>query len=72
MLHIGKEAPEARMPRESTDEVGIEYDGSVLRGEKSPEERRKEVGRARNKKRCGESYESVEDYDPVLQAHCRL
>jgi hypothetical protein len=56
------------MPKSGGEEVGARFDGSVLTGEKSVEERLAEdTVRAHE-----EHYECVEDYDPVLRAHCRL
>jgi hypothetical protein len=65
-LSAGKR--EVRMPKKGGDESGIRFDGAVLTGEKSVEERLKMPDAVPS---SGEYYERVEDYDPVLRAHCR-
>ncbi|MDQ1469863.1 MAG: hypothetical protein QOJ99_1343, partial [Bryobacterales bacterium] len=45
--------------------------GAVLTGEKSVELRRSEDG-VLPARVPSEGYRSVEDYDPLLPAHCRL
>jgi hypothetical protein len=61
--YIGKNRKKLRIPCEGTDELGIHY------GE--PGRERQEDGAYRSKQ-DSENYKSVEDYDPVLRAHCRL
>ena len=58
---------EARMSGKGSDELGIRFDGDVLTGEKTVEEQLKGDSVLPG----GEYYQAVEDYDPVLQAHCR-
>jgi hypothetical protein len=66
--YLGKGKPELRMAKKDVDELGVRFDGAVLTGEKSVEEQLK-----CDAVRPGDScYERVEDYDPVLRAHCRL
>jgi hypothetical protein len=67
--YIGKNVKVRQIPRVGTDEVGISYGGA--KAGRGDEERAETVERSTvNRKR--ESYESVEDYDPVLRSHCRL
>ena len=65
--YLGSEKPELRMAKKSGDELGARFEGTVLTGEKTVEEGLK--GDA--VRPTDEYYESVEDYDPVLRAHCR-
>ena len=65
--YLGKSRPVRRMPKSCSDEIGARFEGKVLTGEKTVEEQL--GGDVRTEGRC---YESVEDYDPVLRAHCRL
>jgi hypothetical protein len=53
--------PELRMPKKGTDELGIRFEGPDATGEEN-----------REVMPGDQFYESVEDYDPVLRAHCRL
>ena len=69
--YIGDNPQDLRMPCERTDDLGTNYEGAVLSGEASPEERRLAESRVAMR-RGGEFYSSVEDYDPVLRSHCRL
>jgi hypothetical protein len=68
-LSAGK--PELRMPKKGVDDLGVLFEGAVTTGEKT-------VGAQLSGDAAGritpgdEVYESVEDYDPVLRAHCRL
>jgi hypothetical protein len=58
--YIGKNVKELRFPRESTDDLGVHYNGA-------------EEGLKKERVKGDEDvYESVVDYDPVLHAHCRL
>jgi hypothetical protein len=68
-LSAGK--PELRMTKKGGDALGIRFAGAVVTGEKTVDEQLKEhiVSHTVPEHEC---YESVEDYDPVLQAHCRL
>jgi hypothetical protein len=68
---------ELRMPK--SDESGkpcndgpaIRFEGPVMRGEKSVRQEQRDVA-IRATSHRGESYSTIEDYDPVLRAHCRL
>ena len=60
------------MKTDKTDELGIEYEGDVLRGKKSVELRRAEDAVAGPTKSGDGVYKDVDDYDPVLRSHCRL
>jgi hypothetical protein len=53
---------EVRMPKKGVDELGIRIEGAVANGEEAVHE----------KKPGDEYYGTVEEYDPVLRAHCRL
>jgi hypothetical protein len=55
------------MSGKGSDELGIRFDGDVLTGEKTVEEQLKGDSVLPG----GEYYQAVEDYDPVLRAHCR-
>jgi hypothetical protein len=68
--YLGKGTPELRMPKEDVDELGVRFEGVVLTGEKTVEEGLKSDV-VRRVDECHECYERVEDYDPVLRAHCR-
>jgi hypothetical protein len=59
------------MPKDGGREVGVRFMGEVLTGEKSMEYRLAEDG-IRPRKISAAGYRNVEDYDPVLRAHCRL
>ena len=61
---------ELRMPKTKND-LGIQFEGPVLTGEKSVEHQQREAA-VRTTSPLGESYKTVDDYDPVLRAHCRL
>jgi hypothetical protein len=60
-----------RMSKKGADKLNIRFEGAVVTGEKTVDERLKEdaVGRVVV---GDEYYETVEDYDPVLRAHCRV
>ena len=58
---------EVRMHGKGTDELGIRFDRAVLTGEKTVEEQLNRDAVSPG----GEFYQGVEDYDPVLRAHCR-
>jgi len=71
--YIGRNVKERWIPREGTDDLGIRYgDAEAQRAD----------GGGESVAGCGslpgpslpnrETYESVEDYDPVLRSHCRL
>jgi len=67
---------ELRMPKEK-DALGIQFEGPVLTGEKSVEQQQRDIVTSREAavratSPLGESYKTVEDYDPVLRDHCRL
>ena len=63
---------ELRMPK-GEDVLGIRFEGEVLNGEKSVEDRRRaDAISATAHIRPGDTYRSAKDYDPVLRAHCRL
>jgi hypothetical protein len=64
-LSAGK--PEVRMPKKCADELGARFEGVVLTGEMTVEDQLKGGAVPSS----GEYYEQVEDYDPVLRAHCR-
>ena len=49
----------------------IRFEGPVMRGEKSVRQEQRDVA-IRATSHQGESYGRMEDYDPVLRAHCRL
>jgi len=73
-----KRVTELRMPKsgdsasnQARDALSIRFEGPVLTGEKSVAERHREVA-IRASSPLGESYKTVEDYDPVLRSHCRL
>lgn len=66
--YFGVRRPELRMPKKGDDRVGARFEGAVLSGEKTVEERLKDD----SLRPGGACYECVEDYDPVLRAHCRL
>lgn len=64
------------MPK-SKDALGIQFEGPVLTGEKSVERQQRDVATHREAailatSHLGESYKTLEDYDPALRAHCRL
>jgi hypothetical protein len=66
MFYVGLDLGKKPVPvfrEEHTDDVGIHHH----RPERPPLEEK-----AAQLKRGGEVYGSVEDYDPVLRAHCRL
>ena len=65
--YIGDNPSDLRMPCEGTDDLGTTYEGRVLSGEVSPEERQMAESRVALR-RGGEFYSSVEDYDPVLRS----
>jgi hypothetical protein len=61
-----------RMPREA-DGLGTTYEGVVLSGKVSVDERREaEVAEILKRKVDVEKYGELTDYDPVLRWHCRL
>ena len=63
---------ELRMPKKkSGDKLNIRFEGAVLTGEKTVDEKLREdaVGRIVV---GDEYYETAEDYDPVLRGHRRL
>ena len=64
-LSAGK--PELRMPKKDCDELGIRFEGPVVTGKKTVDEQL--AGRMTEESNY---YQSVDDYDPVLRAHCRL
>ena len=73
-VYFPKGRGELRMPRSSRferDGLGIRYEGEVLNGEKSVQERRRadELAAAR---RIFEGVDGVEGCDPVLRFHYRL
>jgi hypothetical protein len=59
-LSAGK--TEVRTPKKGVDELDIRFEGAVANGEEA----------VREKKPGDEYYSTLEDYDPVLRAHCRL
>jgi hypothetical protein len=66
--YLDRTRPERRMPKNCGKELGARFEGVVLMGEKTVEEQLGgDVVRTE-----GPCYESVEEYDPVLRAHCRL
>jgi hypothetical protein len=69
--HLAGKTRELRMPKDGGHEVGVRFTGQVLTGEKSVEFRLAEDGIRPARVPAG-SYRTVEDYDPVLRAHCRL
>ena len=58
------------MPK-GADELGTRFEGAVLEGEKTVEQRLRDDA-VRAETTGDEYYPGVEDYDPVLRAHCRL
>jgi hypothetical protein len=53
------------------DGLGIEVEGPILAGEKTPEEvRAAETARVAGENR--EFYGRMAEYDPVLRSHCRF
>jgi hypothetical protein len=56
-----------RMPK-AADPLGIRFEGPVLTGETSVQERQRDEAIAAWNN-TGESYQQPEDYDPVLRAH---
>jgi hypothetical protein len=64
---------ELRMPKpgDAKNEPLTRFEGPVLNGEKSVEQRQGEAA-VRTPSHPGESYNATGDYDPVLRAHCRL
>jgi hypothetical protein len=56
------------MPR-GGNAPGIQFDGLVLTGERSVEQRQRDEA-IRGVRVDAEAYVRVEDYDPVLRAHC--
>ncbi len=60
--YLSSRGTELRMPKKGVDELGIRFEGVVANGE----------GAVREKKSGDEQYRAVEEYDPVLRAHCRL
>lgn len=60
--YLSAGATEVRMPKKGVDELGIRFEGVATNGE----------GAVREMKPGDEDYDAVEDYDPVLRAHCRL
>jgi hypothetical protein len=69
-MYFGGNSGELRLE----GEVGFASDGAVLTGKKSVELARalEEARAAALAVRRGEEFARVEDYDPVLRAHCRL
>jgi hypothetical protein len=68
--YFGRRLGELRMPREA---AGIRMNGEVLEGKKSVELARALAAiRAAKLPASGREGIRVEDYDPVLRAHCRL
>ena len=65
--YLGKRAGELRL---AEGDLAGRVEGAVLEGKVSVEEAR--AIEARRAWKPGEAHESVEDYDPVLRAHCRL
>jgi hypothetical protein len=68
---------ELRMPKSGEPGKGnagpsIRYEGPVLTGQKSVEQEQRDDAIRATSHLVGESYSTVENYDPVLQAHCRL
>ena len=65
-----------RMPRmdgKGADRLGIQFSGSVVRGEKSVAEGLRDAGlRDWPEGARDERYGRVNEYDPVLKDHCRL
>lgn len=63
--------PGSRMPKKGGDALGIRFAGAVVTGEKTVHEQLREhmVSLTVPEHEC---YESIEDYDAVLQAPCRL
>jgi hypothetical protein len=60
--YLGAGKTELRTPKKGVDELGIRIEGAVPKAEEA----------VREKKPGDEYYGAVEDYDPVLRAHCRL
>jgi hypothetical protein len=60
--YLSPRKTELRMAEKSVDELGIRFEGAMANAEKAIRER----------KSGDECYDAVEDYDPVLRAHCRL
>ena len=58
---------EFRMPK-TADPLDIRFEGPVLTGEKSVQQRQRDDAIAACNT-AGESYKKTEDYDPVLRAH---
>jgi hypothetical protein len=67
-----KRVTELRMPKskDAKSEPLIRFEGPVMSGHKSVEEQQRDV--VHHRETLDESYKTVEDYDPVLRAHCRL
>jgi hypothetical protein len=49
----------------------VRFEGAILTGEKTVDEKLREDG-VRAKLLSDDYYGGVEDYEPVLRAHCRL
>lgn len=74
MSIAGYLSPGTALPRISTDagkEIGAEFYGAVLRGDLMAAERLARAAAARVTA-DEQHYSNVGEYDPVLQAHCRL
>jgi len=69
--YFGSRKPALRIPKKSSDKLGVRFEGPVVTGEKTVEEQLASDG-VRQVLPGDEYCESVEDYDPVLRAHCRL
>jgi hypothetical protein len=65
-----KRGSELRMPK-TEDSLGIRYEGAVLTGEKSVEQRQRDDA-IRAISHSGESSKTVEDYLAALRAQGRL
>jgi hypothetical protein len=62
---------DARMPRARAAGIDIRFEGRVLSGERTlTEQLTQDSARPLDQREAG--YRRVEDYDPVLRAHCRL
>jgi hypothetical protein len=67
--YFARRTAELRMPK-TADPLGIRFEGPVLSGEKSAQERQRGDAIAACNT-AGESYTRSEDYDSVLRAHLK-
>ena len=70
-LRMPKSGEPGNSSNSSNDGPSIRSEGPVMSGEKSVEQQLRDDA-IRVTPHLGQSYSNVEDYDPVLRAHCRL